>query len=39
MFTATDLARLAKLKRNTTIIEPSAPAEAGGFCAAIVTTK
>ena len=39
MFTATDLARLAKLKRNTTIIEPSAPAEAGGFCAAIVDDK
>lgn len=36
MFTASDLARLANLKRNTTIIEQAAPADAGGFCAAVI---
>lgn len=36
MFTTSDLARLATLKRNTTIIEQTAPAAAGGFCASVI---
>lgn len=39
MFTAADLARLATLKRNTTIIEQTAPADAGGFTAAVIDHK
>ena len=39
MITASDLERLANLKRNTTIIEQTAPADAGGLCAAVIDGK
>lgn len=33
------ITRLAGLKRNTSIIEPGAPPDAGGFCAAVINGR
>lgn len=39
MFSGTDLVRLATLKRNTTILEQTAPSSAGGLSAAVITDQ
>ena len=36
MFSPDELARAAKLKRNTTILEQTAPASAGGVSASVI---
>ncbi|MFZ4539139.1 hypothetical protein [Propionivibrio sp.] len=39
MFTPAELARVATLKRNTTILQQTAPASAGGLSAAVISGK